>query len=281
LTPSTSTDDSKSYWQSYEEWCESKEMQELVKREFPMDASIFSDKISRRHFFKIMGASLILAGLVGCKLSPAQKIVSFVKAPEGLLPGKSVFYARSLNRGGFAVGVLVESFMGRPIKIEGNPDHPMSLGASDIFLQAEILNLYDPDRLQAPFKNQTPSNWAEFENNWKKNAILHDQDRGEKLRVLCERITSESYHDQLNAILKRYPKAKIISYDPISRDLLYEATYICFKKYLEPIYDFSNAKIILSIDRDFLSDEASGLRYSHDFANNRRINSQYKKMSRL
>ncbi|MDD4975187.1 MAG: TAT-variant-translocated molybdopterin oxidoreductase [Bacteriovorax sp.] len=283
-TTSSSTlfGDGKKFWKSYEQWRESSEVEELIEREFQVDASIFANTVSRRHFFKIMGASMALAGLEGCRRSPVHKIVSFVNAPEGLIPGKSVFYARSLNRGGFAVGVLVESFMGRPIKIEGNPEHSMSLGATDIFLQAEILNLYDPDRLRTPLKEKIPSSWMDFQKEWKARAIQHNRDKGQGLRILCERSTSETYLDQRNKILKRYPKAKIISYDPIARDLLKESTIISYNKYLEPVYDFTKAQIIVSIDRDFLSDEAAGLRYSHDFADNRRLlPSQYKKINRL
>lgn len=270
------------FWLGYEEWCDSEEMKQIIEKEFPVSAGGFSNSVSRRHFLKIMGASLALAGLTNCTPKPLKKIISFVKAPEGLIPGQSVFYARSLNRGSFAVGVLVESYMGRPIKIEGNPEHPMSLGASDIFLQSEILNLYDPDRFNSPLKKNVASSWVEFQNEWKKRSAIHDLDGGMGLRVMCERSTSETYlHLQMD-LLKRYPKAKIISYDPVCRDLLREATKLCFNQYLEPLYDFKKAQVILSIDRDFLNDEAAGLRYSRDFSDNRRIDYQKNKtMNRL
>jgi MoCo/4Fe-4S cofactor protein with predicted Tat translocation signal len=271
----------KNYWTSYEDYCQSPEVEAIVQGEFPVDASIFSDSLSRRNFFKIMGASLALAGLQACKFSPAAQIISFVKAPDGLIPGKSVFYARSLNRGGYGVGVLVESFMGRPIKIEGNPEHPMSLGASDIFLQADILNLYDPDRLQKPFKGANESSWSTFEKEWSQRAMLHSEDKGSGLRILFERNSSETFNDQLKLIQTRYPQAKIISFDPISRELLREATKLTFAQYLEPIYDFSKAQVILTLDRDFLSDEAAGIRHSRDFSDKRRIKSTNSEMNRL
>lgn len=269
------------YWQSMEEICESPEALELIHREFPVDASVLIDDLTRRDFLKIMGASLALAGLSGCSKPPSEKIIPAITAPEGFVPGKSVYYARSLNRGGYAVGVLVESYMGRPIKIDGNPTHPMSLGASDVQLQAEILNLYDPDRLQRPLKNQKPSSWKDFKKDWFLQMIQHQQDKGEGLRILYERNTSDTFKKLKEKFLKKFPKAEFIGYDPINRDLLREATLLSFGQSLEPIYDFSQAQVILALSRDFLSDEAIGLRYARDFSDRRRVNSRTKEMSRL
>src|SRR5438105_1263679 len=134
------------YWRSIEEFSGASQFEERLHREFLDGASEWSDEVSRRHFLKIMGASFALAGLSGCVKQPLEKIVPYVRQPEEIVPGKPLFFATSLLFQGFAQGVLVESHEGRPTKIEGNPDHPASLGATNIFGQAAILDLYDPGR---------------------------------------------------------------------------------------------------------------------------------------
>ena len=121
-----------------------------------------------------MGASLALAGLVGCGRQPTEKIVPYVEQPEQIIPGKPLYYATAMTMGGIATGLLVESHMGRPTKIEGNPRHPsvpgtywqgdkhLAPGVSDIFAQAAILSMYDPDRSQTVTHNGEVSTWDEF-----------------------------------------------------------------------------------------------------------------------
>src|SRR2546428_6581806 len=135
------------YWRSLEDLSRSEEFAEVMEREFPQQALPLERGVDRRDFVKLMGASVALAGLAACN-RPAEKIVPYVRQPEDLIPGKPLFFASAMMLGGFAAGVLVESHMGRPTKIEGNPDHPSSLGASDAFMQASLLGLYDPDRSQ-------------------------------------------------------------------------------------------------------------------------------------
>src|SRR5438128_12442582 len=135
------------YWRSLEELAGSPAFQEFVQREFPQQASEWHDAVSRRRFLQLMGASLALAGLNACSRQPDEKIVPYVRAPrEGMMPGKPLYFATTLTLGGLALGVLAQSVMGRPIKIEGNPQHPASLGATDAFAQAAVLTLDDPDR---------------------------------------------------------------------------------------------------------------------------------------
>src|SRR5919106_1651029 len=140
------------YWRSLEELADTEEFQQLLQREFPRQASVWLNAVDRRDFLKLMGASLALAGLGGClSSSPAptdEKIVPYVNQPEEIIPGKPLFFASAMPLAGYGRGILVESHMGRPTKIEGNPSHPASLGATDAFAQASILSLYDPDRSQ-------------------------------------------------------------------------------------------------------------------------------------
>ncbi|HMV99648.1 MAG TPA: TAT-variant-translocated molybdopterin oxidoreductase, partial [Acidobacteriota bacterium] len=136
------------FWRSIEELTESEEFLELIRNQYPRQASLLGDAIDRRRFLQIMGASFALGGLTACNpiAAPTDKIVPYVRAPEEILPGKPLYYATSMVLGGFASGILVETHMGRPTKVEGNPDHPASLGATSAFAQAAVLDLYDPDR---------------------------------------------------------------------------------------------------------------------------------------
>src|SRR6266852_4844868 len=137
------------YWQSLEELAETEGFQEFLFREFPRQASEWEDdEPGRRKFLKLMGASLALAGLSACTRQPTETIMPYVRAPEEIVPGKPLFFATAMPVSGIATGLLVESHEGRPTKIEGNPEHPASLGATDIFSQASVLSLYDPDRSQ-------------------------------------------------------------------------------------------------------------------------------------
>src|SRR6201997_5548617 len=134
------------YWRSLEELAGSPDFQEMLHREFPKGASEWVDAVSRRGFLKLMGASLALAGMTACTKQPLEPIVPYVRQPEELIPGRPLFYATAFTLGGYASPLLVESHMFRPTKIEGNPEHPASLGGTDVYAQASILDLYDPDR---------------------------------------------------------------------------------------------------------------------------------------
>ena len=136
------------YWRSLEEVAQTDAFQKLIEDEFPSQASEWNDPLGRRRFLKLMGASLALAGVSSCTRQPAETIVPFARTVEATVPGRPLYFATAASLGGFATGVLVESHMGRPTKIEGNPRHPASLGASDAITQASILGLYDPDRSQ-------------------------------------------------------------------------------------------------------------------------------------
>src|SRR5690349_16555512 len=180
----------KEYWRSVEEFVDAPEFEEFVKREYPDHAETWDDSLSRRNFIKVMGASLALAGLSGCVIQPPEKIVPYVSQPEGMLPGRPLFFATSYSIGGVAVGLLAKSYDGRPIKIEGNPDHPGSRGATDVRAQASLLDMYDPDRSKAVTYRTEPKTWPTFQTELR-TAI--DQDRqggGAGIRFLTETVTS-------------------------------------------------------------------------------------------
>src|SRR5271165_1811335 len=150
------------FWRSLEELAGSADFQEMMHREFPKGASEWLDAVSRRGFLKLMGASLAMAGMTACTKQPLEPIVPYVKQPEELIPGRPMFYASAFSMGGYATPVLVESHMYRPTKIEGNDQHPASQGGTDIFAQASILDMYDPDRSQNITHLGELSTWGEF-----------------------------------------------------------------------------------------------------------------------
>ncbi len=206
------------YWRSLEELADSEEFQALLAREFPENASEWMDPVSRRGFLKLMGASLALAGLSACTTQPDERIVPYVRAPEEIVPGKPLFFATAISLGGYATGLLAESHMGRPTKVEGNPKHPASLGATDAFAQASVLSLYDPDRSQAITGSGKISSWNAFLAALSGALEQQKARRGAGLRILTETVTSPTLASQLRALLSMYPAAKWDQYGPAGRE---------------------------------------------------------------
>ena len=161
-------------------------------------------------FFKLMAASLALAGLTACSRQPQEKLVPYVRRPEEIIPGKPLYYATTFPHRGYGKGVLVRTEMGRPTKIEGNPDHPASLGATDVFMQASILGLYDPDRSQTIRQGKDISTWDAFTQFVGTRIKEHEQDQGAGLFLLTGKTTSPTLGDQLAASAKRFPEAELV-----------------------------------------------------------------------
>src|SRR5437762_3166632 len=180
----------KQYWRSVEEFVDAPEFEEFIKREYPNQAEEWDNTLSRRNFVKVMGASLALAGLSGCVIQPPEKIVPYVSQPEGLLPGKPLFFATAYSFGGVAMGLLAKSFDGRPVKIEGNPDHPGSRGATDVRAQASLLDMYDPDRSQSVTYRGEPKTWQGFQTELRSAVDQNRADGGAGIRFVTETITS-------------------------------------------------------------------------------------------
>jgi len=151
------------YWRSFEELSQDPAFRAFVEDEFPNRTPDWNDAGSRRKFLTLMGASIAFAGASACTVQPAESLVPYVRQPEDFVPGKPLFYATAMSGpGGIATGVLAESHLGRPTKIEGNPQHPASLGATDTFMQASVLTLYDPDRSQTVTRNGYIATWGGF-----------------------------------------------------------------------------------------------------------------------
>src|SRR5215469_4272902 len=196
------------YWQSLDEIAETPEFREMLHREFPDGASEWEDGLSRRSFLKMAAASLALAGLTACTKQPVREILPYVKQPEQLVLGEPLFYASAMQLGGYATGILAKSREGHPIKVDGNPEHSASLGASSIWMQASLLDLYDPDRSQSFLHNGEISSWPDFISDLNELVREHESDQGDGLRFLNETITSPTLAGQLETVLERFPKAK-------------------------------------------------------------------------
>jgi molybdopterin-containing oxidoreductase family iron-sulfur binding subunit len=269
------------YWRSLEELADTEEFQELLQREFPRQAAVWPESVSRRGFLQLMAASLALAGLSGCTRQPAEKIVPYVKPPEGLIPGKPQFYATAVSLGGIASGVLVESHMGRPTKVEGNPQHPASLGATDAFAQASVLTLYDPDRAQVVSHARRLSTWDAFLAAMKTALDAQRLKQGEGLRILTETVTSPTLAYQLQDLLQKFPAARWHQYEPISQDAVLAGARLAFGEEVATHYRLDKAEVILGLDADFLFAQAGSVRYTHDFTEKRRVRDEQSRMNRL
>ena len=284
------SDKGKKFWRSLEELADAPEFREFVEREYPQHAEEWNDPVERRTFLKLMGASMALAGLSGCAFQPAEKIVPNVRQPEDSVPGKALFFATASSLGGIATPLLARSNDGRPTKLEGNPDHPNSRNgdpqdrgssATDIFSQASILSLYDPDRSQIPLFREESRTWATFVGEIRTALDEQRPKQGAGIRFLTETVTSPTLAAQLKGILTEFPQAKWHQYEPVNNDNARAGAMMAFGQPVNTIYDFSKADRILALDADFLSAHPGTLKYARDFAARRRISNGKKEMSRL
>ena len=209
--------------------------------------------IGRRDVLKLMAASAAFAGLTACTKLPTEKIVPYAQqAPEEFIPGKPLFYATAMPFGGVGTGLLVESHMGRPTKVEGNPGHPASLGAADIFAQASVLDLYDPDRSQVAVRNGRIGSWSAFLTAMDELRLQLAGNKGAGFRLLTETVTSPALADQIHSLLTQFPSAKWHQFEPCGRDAAREGSRLAFGEYVNTVYRFDQADVILSLDSDFL-----------------------------
>jgi molybdopterin-containing oxidoreductase family iron-sulfur binding subunit len=270
----------KKYWRSLDQLAETEEFKQFLHREFPEGASEMNNAWSRRNFLTLMGASIALAGLAGCR-RPKEKIVPYVTPPEEIIPGIPQQYATTMTLGSNAYGVVVESHEGRPTKIEGNKLHPSTKGASSTLIQASILGLYDPDRSQKVTYNKEEKTWDDFMSAWDSIHKEHLADKGEGLAILSEEYTSPTIDNLREQFEKTFPKATWVNYDPISDENIVKEIEKTSEVELKPQYDFSKAKVILSLDSDFNITESDNIKASRDFASGRNLYDENSSMNRL
>ena len=273
----------KRYWQTLEELADSPSFTALVQREFPAHASEWLDPKGRRGFLKLMGASIALAGATACTRQPDELIVPYVRQPEEVIPGKPLFFATAMSLGGIGTGLLAESHTGRPTKLEGNPEHPSSLGATDLLAQASILTMYDPDRSRAITYLGEVRPWTSFAGAMQavlgevKAAGRHgpplphrDHDLADAGRAVCRRSS------------RRIPGAKWHQYDPVTPDGVHQGGQLAFGAPVHVHYKLDQAQAIVALDADLFGAGTPGnVRYARDFASGRRVRRAKAEMNRL
>jgi molybdopterin-containing oxidoreductase family iron-sulfur binding subunit len=267
------------YWRSLEELADAAGFRNWLRTQHPGLADTLA--MDRRGFLKLLGASLALAGLSACSHPPQTEIVPYVDEPAGQIDGLPRYFASVLVRGGYARGVLIKNSMGRPTKIEGNPGHPASLGSTDIFAQAAILQLWDPDRSQSVLHGGDVATWDDFSAALLSLTAGFDRNGGAGLRILTGAITSPTLSAQLDALRKKYPSARWHAYEPSGDANALAGTRLAFGQPLAPRLHFERAKVIVTLDADPFSDPAAGVRYARDFADTRDPDRNHGAMSRL
>jgi len=266
----------KSYWRSLDDLAGSPEFREFVQREFPAYASELLDG-TRRHFLRIMGASLALAGaagLPGCR-RPDHKILAYHKDPEHVVPGEALFFATAMPLpGGGCEGLLAETFEGRPTKVEGNPLHPVNLGKSSALAQASVLDLYDPDRDPELIAEQAHrrdsslriTSWADFQAFAAQHFPKFDANEGANLAFLVEKATSPSRDEMRARIQARWGKCKWYAYEAVDDENALEGSKLAFGVPHRELTRLENARVIVSLERDFLGGEGCTLPEARGFA---------------
>ncbi len=242
------------FWKNLDELAETPAFHELMAEEFPRQSMGSSnewvDAVSRRGFLKVMGASLALAGLAGCTKQPDEPIYPYVKQPEDLVLGKPMYFATAYPFPTGAIPVLVKSDAFRPIKVDGNPDHPMAKGKSDALTQATLLDMYDPDRSQHVVYRGENSSWEKFQQDFAAGA--KKTSGGQGLYFLSETITSPTLAEQWKQVQTAYPQAQLTQWEPVNQDSSRAASKAAFGSYTDAQYKLEEADVILSLDADFL-----------------------------
>ncbi len=243
---------------------------EEIEQEEITEEGIELSGASRRRFLSLMAGSMALAGLTACTRQPEETIMPYVDPPEDVIPGRPKYYATAAPVNGVAEGVIVESHTGRPTKVEGNPDHPASLGATSVHSQACLMDLYDPDRAREIIHLGLPTDWDTFQLAWQQTIGPVQERRGAGFRVLTETVVSPTLGAQLQAVLKKFPEAKWHQFDPAGPHSARTAAQMVFGKPVHTYYKLATADIVVSLDADFLACGRGSTRYARDFAMRRR-----------
>jgi molybdopterin-containing oxidoreductase family iron-sulfur binding subunit len=270
----------KQYWRTLEELSDDPHFEDLLHREFPRQASEWDETVDRRNFLKLAAASLAFAGISGCR-QPDELIVPYVKQPDGLILGKPQFYATAMPFGADAIGLLVESHEGRPTHVTGNPDHPSSLGGTDVISQASVLNLYDPDRSQTVSYLGEIRTWSDFLLAMQKPVVDAKAQGGTPFRILTGTVTSPTLAAQIENVLKQIPGSKWHQWEPAGSDGPREGSKLAFGRYVNTVYRPEKADVILSLDSDFLASGPGHIGYMNAFYRRRKLSGPNDTLNRL
>jgi len=271
----------RTYWRSLEELAETKEFASIIERELPRFRDVINS-FDRRRFLQLMAASIALGGLSGCgpEANPRQ-LLPYVEEPENVIPGRNRYYATATTQSGYATGVLVAHQMARPIKVEGNPDHPASLGSASAIMQASILGLYDPRRAQTIFGAGEIATWEGFV------AAMHDRrsalivNKGEGLRILSGATSSPTVAKQIADLQQQFPNMRLHRWEPLHRDKELIAATKNFGRPVDRVFDVGAADRILGVGSDLISTVPGWLAYARAFAAARRPAETGGKMNRI
>lgn len=273
----------KDYWRSLDQLARTPQFTDFAEHEFPkgtLAPSGDGNNWSRRSFLTTMGASIALASLAGCR-RPVEKIVPFVTRPEGVEPGIAEYFATSMPIENNAIGLLVTSREGRPIKIEGNAQHPASLGSVNPWVTASILDLYDPDRSKSILENGEKRSLDDFKSFWTAEVSQFAENGGEGLAVLCEPSSSPTMARLKNEFLRKYPNANWAVWSPIHDENVINGVRMATGRALQPVYDLAAANVICALEADIIGTETNSIVNARGFADGRRVRSQSDDMNRL
>ncbi len=271
----------RNYWRSLEELAETPEFAAIVEQELPRFREVLG-QFDRRRFLQLMAASMALGGLAACGPEPnARQLLPYVVQPPGIIPGRQRQYATALTEDGYASGVLITHQMGRPFKVEGNPDHPASLGAASAIMQASILTLYDPRRSQSIIGQGQIDTWEKFITVMFERRQQLSARGGEGLRVLTGTVTSPSLIAQIESLQQLFPGMQWHGWEPLHRDDERAASRQAFGRELDRVFKVDAADIIFAVESDLISAIPGWLAYARQFAARRRPDETGGKMSRV
>ena len=238
-------------------------------------------QLNRRKFLTLSGSIATLAGVEGCIRRPVENILPYTDMPEYVNPGVPNHYASVINIAGEAVGIVGTSREGRPTKLEGNPDHPTSRGATNMWAQSSILDLYDPDRLQSPRNQDGRSDFAAFDKAFADKLNTLRAKAGAGLYILTQPSNSPTYLRLRQLVVDKLPLSRIAVYSPVSQSAVREGARLALGVPATPIYDFTRAKVVLALDSDFLGTELGSTLASHQFGAARDMESAAGSLNRL
>ncbi len=258
------------FWRTLDEAAESEDLREYIEEEFPALTGEIPEGIDRRNLLKVMAASLAMAGAAACTKQPKELIVPYVRQPENVIPGIPLFYATAMPAQGYARGLLVESHLNRPTKIEGNPDHPASLGSTTVFEQGSVLNLYDPDRSETVLHAGRLSTWSDFTIAFNTEAQNLLARKGEGLAILSGVCTSPTLISQISSVFQGAPAAKWYVHEPSVNPALASVARKIAGRNAFVSYDLSQADVVVSLDSDFLNNGPAAMVYARQFSQRRK-----------
>ena len=257
------------FWRSLEQAADDPAFLAHAAQEFPGLTAALAEPLGRRQALKLMAASMLLGGLQGCDSKYAANLIPAVTIPPHIIPALPNFYATAHVLDGYASGVVVKHLMGRPVKVDGNPHHPSSLGAIDAFAQAQPLEFYDPDRAAEIALHGNPADRQNLDTALAaQRAVLRAQ-HGAGFKILTGSVTSPTLIAQLAALQQHYPQAQWVQWDPLNRDAVRQGARLAYGQPLDTLVHLDKVDVLLAIDGDLLSSAPGRLRHARDFAGRR------------